>query len=297
MGVGTMAGGRLLGVALSPLPTSFGPLLFPGRLEEGLEAVAGNGFSAVELSVHDAGHVDAQRLSALLEQHGLAVSAIATGQACVCDGLCLDAADPAVRQGAAARLAGAVELAADLGASVIVGGIRGRFDVPQAERADRRRDVLDALGQSTRRATRLGVTQVLEPINRYETGLVHTAAEALEVLEEIDEPSMGVLLDTFHMNIEERSLPDAIRAVGDRLAYVHVADSNRLAPGHGHIDFPGVARTLEEIGYQGPVVAEILPLPDDRTAAVDAWAYLYPLFGSSSTSQGAVDRRKGGPGG
>ena len=284
-----MAGQRLLGVALSPGPTTFGPLLFAGRLEEGLDVAAEAGYSAVELSVRDAGDVNGKELSKLLEHRGLVLSALATGQSCVCDGLCLDAPDARVRDGAATRLAHAVALAADFGAAVIVGGIRGRFDLPEAERAGRRKAVVGALRQSGRLATRLGVTQVLEPINRYETAFVNNVTEALGVLEEIDEPSTGVLLDTFHMNIEERSLADAIRSAGSRLAYVHVADSNRQAPGRGHLDFAEVVRTLDEISYRGPVVAEILPVPDDRTAAHDSWSFLAPLL----TGTGGVGGRGG----
>lgn len=291
-----MAGGRLLGVALSPRPTTFGPLLFSGRLEEGLDAAAEIGYSAVELSIREPGDLDAGALCSMLSQRGLVLSALATGQACVCDGLCLDSPDPGVRGRAAARLAGAVDLAADLGAVVIVGGIRGRFDVPAAERDARRGDVLEALRECAELATGLGVTLALEPINRYETAFVNTAAEALEVLEEIDEPSLGVLLDTFHMNIEERSLPEAIRAAGERLRYVHVADSNRQAPGRGHLDFAEVTRTLDVIGYQGPVVAEILPVPDDQRAAIDAWSCMAPLLDAAADvhTQGAPDERSGG---
>jgi 5-keto-L-gluconate epimerase len=126
-----------------------------------------------------------------------------------------------------------------------------------------------------RRAAGLGVTLLLEPINRYETNFVNTAAEGIALLEEIGEPSMKLLLDTFHMNIEERTLAGALRAAGDRLGYVHIADSNRRAPGQGHIDFPAVMSALDAIAYRGMLVAEILPLPDDVEAArltVAFWA-------------------------
>ena len=108
---------------------------------------------------------------------------------------------------------------------------------------------------------------MVEPINRYETNFVNTVDEALGLVEELGEPSAKLLLDTFHMNIEERSMEDAVRTAGESLGYLHVSDSNRRAPGQGHLDFCLLLDALEEIAYQGMLVSEILPLPDDRWAA------------------------------
>jgi sugar phosphate isomerase/epimerase len=76
------------------------------------------------------------------------------------------------------------------------------------------------------------------------------------------------------MNIEERDFATTIRRVGDRLGYVHLADSNREAPGQGHINFGEVFQALDDTGYSGPLVAEVLPLPDDLTAARRAASFL-----------------------
>jgi sugar phosphate isomerase/epimerase len=85
-------------------------------------------------------------------------------------------------------------------------------------------------------------------------------------------------LDTFHLNIEERDPAAAVRLAGERLGYIHFADSNRLSPGSGHIDFVPVLRALEEIGYQGSLSVECLPLPDGETAAVNSKAVLERLW-------------------
>ena len=116
-------------------------------------------------------------------------------------------------------------------------------------------------------AARLGTTLLIEAINRYETPLLNTAAETIAALERIGRPNVAVLLDSFHMNIEEVDLGDAIRATGARLGHVHLVDSNRHAPGMGHVNFAEMIAALTEIGYRGWLSGEILPLPDDRAAA------------------------------
>ena len=102
-----------------------------------------------------------------------------------------------------------------------------------------------------------GVTYCVEAVNRFETCLINTAKEALAYIEEIDSKNIGVLLDTYHMNIEEDSLGDAIRLVGaDRLKSFHTGDNNRRAPGRGHINWDEVFGALADIGYQGRIVSE-----------------------------------------
>lgn len=102
-----------------------------------------------------------------------------------------------------------------------------------------------------------GVTYCVEAVNRFETCIINTAKEAVAYIEAIDSPNIGVLLDTYHMNIEEASLGDAIRYVGkDRLKSFHTGENNRTAPGRGHIDWDEVFAALAQIGYEGPIVSE-----------------------------------------
>ena len=102
-----------------------------------------------------------------------------------------------------------------------------------------------------------GVTYCVEAVNRFETCLINTAKEALMYVEEIDSPNIGVLLDTYHMNIEEDNIGDAIRLVGaDRLKSFHTGDNNRRAPGRGHINWDEVFCALADIGYEGRIVSE-----------------------------------------
>jgi len=137
---------------------------------------------------------------------------------------------------------------------VIVGSLRG---------ADGAREYLiESLKQCATSNDR--VTIALEPLNRYESRLLNTVAETLEVVEAVGADNVGLLFDTFHANIEEADPAAAIGAAGSRLAHVHLADSNRWVPGYGHIDFHAAERALDRIGYGGAVVLEPLlrPRPD-----------------------------------
>ena len=89
---------------------------------------------------------------------------------------------------------------------------------------------------------------------------------------------MGLLLDTFHMNIEEPSIYSSIVQAGKRIVHVHVADSNRWYPGAGHVDFAGIIAILQTLNYEGYLSAEILPLPDPDTCAAQAIAHMRLLL-------------------
>ena len=265
---------RVIGFAVSPGPATFAPLLFAGRLEEAVRMASDLGLGCLELNVRDPSTVSAPQVQALLGPAGLVVSAIGTGQACSADGLCLAAANDAIRASAVERFTAQVALAAELGAKVILGGVRGRLGASGAEAERRRAAAVEAIHACADAAAASGVQVLLEPLNRYETDFVQTAEEGLMLIDEIGSPALSLLLDCFHMNLEERDLAATVRSVGDRLGYVHLADSNRCAPGQGHIGFGGIFEALDDVGYSGPLVAEILPLPDDATAARLAAGFL-----------------------
>lgn len=105
-------------------------------------------------------------------------------------------------------------------------------------------------------AENYGVKYCVEAVNRFETCLINTATEALNYTEEIGSPNIGVLLDTYHMNIEENNIGDAIRLVGDKLSSFHTGENNRTAPGRGHIDWNEIFKALSDINYMGRIVSE-----------------------------------------
>ncbi len=253
-----------LSLVVSVEDTAFDAVAIRGGWEAAAGRLAGLGFDGVELAIRDPAALDVGRVEAIVHQAGLTVPAIGTGQAYLRDGLSLSSADAEVRRAATERLLTHVRLAARLGSLVIVGLIRGRLDGGRAATTARfmegLRPVLDA-------AASAGVRLVIEPINRYETNFLNTIEEALAVIDASGAPHLGVLADTFHMNIEEGSIEEALAAAAPRLWHMHVADTNRRAPGLGHLDFGRLLGTLREAGYGGYLSGEILPHPDPDEAA------------------------------
>jgi len=254
-------------IVLSTQPTSFSALVFQEGLEENIAKISGLGFDGVELAIRDPELLPRARLIELLKESNLAVPAIGTGQAFVEEGLSLAHPEQIIRDLAMKRLQAHMNLAAELGAVVIVGLIRGQKAGTAGEKTALQRlaESLIECAQSTP-----GVRLAIEPINRYETELLNTVDSTLDFIDSLRQPSIGLLVDTFHMNIEEASLPKSIERAGNRIFHVHVADSNRWYPGAGHIDFKKVIASLTRCRYQGFISAEILPLPDPDTSAANA---------------------------
>lgn len=134
---------------------------------------------------------------------------------------------------------------------------------------------VDAVRQVAERARELGLRLVMEVLNRYEAHLLNTAAEAIRFLADVGSENVGILLDAYHMNIEESDPVQALRQAGGRLWLYHAADSNRQGIGRGHTDFDGQLAALNKIGYQGPIILECTaPGPDPFTPIKgDDWLY------------------------
>jgi len=265
-----------LGVVLSTHAASFDAVAFKGGLEVNVAKIAGWGYDGVELAIRDPRLVDAGELQRVVGGHGMAVPAIGTGQAWGEEKLSFTSDNASVREAAIERMKSHIPLAARLDAVIIVGLIRGI--IPPGQTHERSMEYLvEAIRECAAAAAGTGVRFALEPLNRYETDLVQTVAEGLDLVERIGADNFGLLLDTFHMNIEEPVIEDSIRACGDRIFHFHVADSNRWYPGAGHLDFRAILETLAATGYQGFISGEFKPLPDADAAAQRSIAYLRRL--------------------
>jgi sugar phosphate isomerase/epimerase len=242
--------------------------LLAGTFVERLQKAAQLGYDGVELMIVRPDELDVEEIRAQLSKHRLQVAAVASGGIGFMDKLTLLAADAEVSRRAIERLHALVDIAAQLHAPIVtLGGFRGRLAWAGGPAARAR--LIEILRAASDRAAEQGVRLALEPLNRYESDVVNTADEGLKLIEEVDRRQLGLLFDTFHMNIEESSFHTSLRQVmsAGRLWHIHLGDSNRLPPGQGHIDFAGIVSTLSDIGYQGYLSAELRPLPDPDAAA------------------------------
>ncbi len=270
-------------VVLSTHSASFDAVAFKGDFVANLNRIAAMGYEGVELAIRDPRLVEAAALERSLAACGLKVPAIGTGQAWGEEKLSFTDADPGVRQAAVERIKSHIPLAARLEAAIIIGLIRG-VTPPGQGRETSMELLVAALQECAAAAAPLGVRYALEPINRYETDLIHTVSEGLELVERVGVENFGLLLDTFHMNIEEPGIEASIRAAGSRIFHFHVADSNRGHPGAGHLDFGSILEALRTTGYRGWVSGEFLPLPDGDTAARKGLQYLRKLAAGKEAS-------------
>ena len=265
-----------LAIQTSDVPFQIPVALLCGSLDEKLHKAAALGADGVELMCYAPASLDAELLRARLEDNGLEVAAVASGGLGV-GKITLLHPDAQIRELARSRLADLIEFATRVGAPVVtIGGFRGRSNGDQQAALVRLGEILrEAADMAGDRGVRLAV----EPINRYEGDLIQNAAQGLAFLEQVKHPAIGLLLDTFHVNIEEASWTEPfvrVFAVG-KLFHVHLGDNNRLPPGKGLIDFLAILQTLQTLGYQGFLSAELLALPDPDAAAVDTLAYLRAL--------------------
>lgn len=261
---------------LSTQATAFEGVAYKGDWERHATKIARLGYEGVELAVRDPNSLDITRIQQVLASLGLEVPAIGTGQAYVEEGLSFTDADEAVRRQAIDRVKAHIDFARSLHAQVIIGLVRGRVQ-GDVFREQAMEWLIGALAECAQYAAP-DVPLVLEPINRYETNLINTVAESLELIRAVGANNIGLLFDTFHANIEEISIEEAIRLAGSRLNHVHVADSNRWYPGAGHLDFGKVIATLREIGYEGYLSVEAMPKPDADTCAQRSIAFLRGLL-------------------
>lgn len=265
-----------LSIVLSTHAAQFEAATFKGDFENNVANIAEMGYDGVELAIRDPKLVDVDELDRVVSRHNLRVPAIGTGQAWGEEGLSFTDSDPAVREAAIERVKSHVPGAAHFDAAIIIGLLRGIVK-PEVDHDQAMAWLVEALQECGAAAAEAGVRIALEPLNRYETTLINNVAEGLDLIEQVGADNFGLLLDTFHMNIEEPSIEGSIRQAGDRIFHFHVADSNRWYPGAGHLDFSALLETLFDTGYAGFVSGEFIPEPDAETAAREAIVHLRSL--------------------
>jgi D-psicose/D-tagatose/L-ribulose 3-epimerase len=235
-------------VWLSPLTT------------EGLAKVAAQvadmGFDLVETAIEVPGGYDYARTGEVIKDHGLGASLVTV----LGPDSDLLHSDEKIRENGRAYMRYCIDAAHALGATNLGGPFYSALGRTWQSTADERERELELLAGQLREladyAADRGVVLCIEPLNRFETSFINLASQSIELVDRVDHPACKVLLDTFHMNIEERSLGDAIRAVGPRLGHFHSCENDRGAPGSGHVPWSEVADALHDIGYDGPVVIE-----------------------------------------
>jgi D-psicose/D-tagatose/L-ribulose 3-epimerase len=214
------------------------------------------GFDLIEVPIEGTTDLDYARTAAIARDNRLAVS--------VCAAIGPDRdlihSDTAIRANATTYLRHCIEAAETLGARNVVGPLYSAVGRTWQSTADERKRDVELLVRQLKELAAFagdhGVVLGVEPLNRFETSFMNLAEQANEVIDRVDHPACRVMLDTFHMNIEEHSVGEAIRATGHRLCHLHTCENDRGAPGSGHVPWDEVAGACRAIGFEGPMVIE-----------------------------------------
>lgn len=266
---------------------SYDQLVYFGEdVSASIDRLARMGYDAIELA-GEPSQFDATAVRRQCEAAGIVVGSICSIYTAERD---LTSPEPAVRESAGAYVRSVADFAAAVGAPtmIIAPAAVGRL-APASPAADERKWAVQGIREGGEYAASVGVNLTLECWNRYETYFLNRLDQAVELWRETGLENGGVMGDTFHMNIEEDSIADAIRRTGSLLNHVHLADSNRSAPGQGHTDFAEILTALREVGYAGYVTFELLPPSADPFGVMRAGGH--QDFFDRFTKQ-AIDRVK-----
>lgn len=234
-------------------------------LEIGIARLAKFGYDGVEFVGEPSEH-DAREITEQLKKNGVVASSIISIFTPERD---IVSTDEGIRRNAIDYVKGNVDYAAALGADVVTFTPTACMKIsPETDLGQEWAWAVEAARSVAAYAADHGISIAVEPWNRYETYLINRAYKAVEFVDEVGAANMGVMADTFHMSIEEPDIAAAIRTIGHRLVHVHLADSNRAAPGYGHLNFTPIIQAIADVNYKGWISYELLP------PAGDVWSVL-----------------------
>ncbi|MFV1949737.1 MAG: sugar phosphate isomerase/epimerase family protein [Anaerolineales bacterium] len=235
------------------------------------------GFDLIEVAVEDPALVDTDVLKDALEDNDLGIV--------MCGAFGprrnISSLKDSERQAAKDYLTWMIDAAHKLGSDVVTGPMysavgKDRLEDP-ADREIEWQFAVDGLKEIAVYAEERGVKLAFEPLNRFETDLVNVVDQGLKLIEDVGAPNLGFHLDTFHMHLEEKDSPAAIRRAGDRIFHFHACENDRGVPGTGQVDWTGVFEALVEVGYDGSVVIEsFTPQVKSIARAVCIWREIAP---------------------
>ena len=238
-----------------------------------LHKVADMGYDIIEVAVEDKDLIDWTRLKQVARETGLQL----TISGAFGPNRDISSDDAAIRRNGFNYIVDCLRIAESMDSPIFTGPVYSAVGKTRIVSTDRKRQergwCIENLREVGKIAQECGVVVSLEPLNRFETDMVNTAEQALSLVNETAHSSIKISLDTFHNNIEEKSIPVAIRAIGrEMLCHVQGNESDRGTPGTGNVDWTGIKAALTEIGYDGAVVIETFGAPSEEMAkAASIW--------------------------
>lgn len=233
------------------------------------------GYNGIELSLLKPEKIDTNGLKELMESYEMQVPALGTGGTYVRYGYSLGSEDGSKRMLAIGRIKEYINLAAEIDSKVIIGLIRGRYNY-QSNAKKEKLNIIDSLKECLRFAEGRDVKLAFEPINRFEIDSYTTISDVLYLLEKLDSDHIELLVDSFHTHLEEDPgfVWDQLREISQHVGHIHLADSNRRAPGTDHFDFRAFINIFKQNDYDGFYSLETIMEPSFEDVAKVGAEYL-----------------------
>ncbi len=250
---------------------------YQGPLEESFAALATLGYDGVELMTLDPSKLDWNLVKSEAEKNNLNVALVCTGEIWGQLGLSYTDKDEEIRKKAIAKTKEIIDFASFLGAKINIGRIRGQYC--SALTKEQTEDyAVKAFQEISDYAVPKNVDIALETVTIMQTNFINTLAEAMDIIKRVNRPNFKLMLDIFHLNLEEKNVIEAIKKYNTHSIHVHLADNNRRYPGHCGLDFEEIISTFKQCGYDGDYCTEIYQIPDMKEAAKGAINHLKPIL-------------------
>jgi len=250
---------------------------YQGPLEKSFKELSELGYDGVELMTLNPKELDWEEVENLLEKYNLVAALVCTGE--IFGQLKLSYTDPdeEIRKEAIRRTKEIIDFAGYLKADINIGRIRGQYNKALSKKETWNLAV-DAFKEISLYAKEKNVRIALETVTIMQTNFINTLEEGLQMVKDVNEDNFRLMMDIFHLNLEEKNIYDAIRKYQAYNIHVHLADNNRRYPGHCGLDFEKIIRTLKECGYNGTYSTEIFQIPNQEVAAMESIRHLKPIL-------------------
>ena len=219
-----------------------------------LPRIKAAGLDGIEVPIFRPEGFPAAEIRKAAEANGLECTACTV----LVDGLSLITQDAAVRRKSRINLMDKIQVAAEAGSRILAGPIYSPVGYLSGRRrtADEWKWAVECYQSVGDTLVANGVTLAIEPLNRFETYFLNTAADAAALCDQVGHPNVGILFDTFHANIEEKNIAAGYRTLGKHLKHVHACENDRGIPGSGHVEWDAVFQALRELKYDAWTVME-----------------------------------------
>lgn len=250
---------------------------YQGPLEKSFSDLSSYGYEGVELMTLNPSKLDWNHVKETAEKNNLSVILVCTGE--IYGQLGLTYTDPRaeVRKEAIERTKEIIDFASFLGANVNIGRIRGGYR-EELSKEETEALAIEAFREVSDYALSKNVNIALESVTIMQTNFINTLAQAADMVDRVNRPNFKLMMDIFHLNLEEKDVVEAIKKYSSYNIHVHLADNNRRYPGHCGLDFEKIIRTFKECGYKGNFCTEIYQIPNQVEAAKGAMAHLKPII-------------------